>query len=220
MGEYLSEPTAGGRYGSLGDFVFDMPLSEPTAGGRYGSLGAADSSWCSDMNVQPGCTPLRGICKPMDAATLGLIKQLQRLANRFQKAAGKSLLDVDGRVGPQTVRAVEAALGASYYSCDDLMSQIEGEIAKLATRSMSRGLPVVADPKPKAPPSVPGPGGTVVHPPDDQIRRAGFVGALTSPMGLAALGVGALVFLAWRDSKKKPRKKSRRRRRRGAARYM
>ena len=176
------------------------------------ALGALpETTWCSDKNPQGRCTPLVNICKPMDIPTLNIIKEAQRQANAILKHDGKTLLDVDGRIGPLSIRAFNKILDTSYSHCDQAMANLDGIAAQLGSIAKGLGAAPPPDPRPKSPPSQPGPANTVLHPPDDQIRQAGFGAMLKSPLGIAAFVVGGL--LIWKSTKKPKRKKKKARRR-------
>lgn len=226
-------------HGTLQSPFGDVPhgtLQSPFAGLAHGTLqspfglGATEpgdpSNWCSDQNPQGTCKPLVNICKPMNSATLAGIKTLQRQTNALLSKIGKTLLDVDGRVGPKTMGAVNSILGTNFSHCDELMFRLNSLAGSMATRAASEGVVPPRDPRPKSPPSQPGAGGTVIHPPNDQIKQAGFGAVLTSPIGLAALVVGGLLIWKATDKpkkktkKKKPRRKGRQPKRRITTSYF
>ena len=191
-------------------------LREAPAGTRWGSLGDVEKTdWCSTSNPQGDCKPYKGICKPMNTRTLAFAKDLQRQLNRLLKARKKSLLYVDGSIGPKTVAAVNKEIPYPAPNCD-AVAQIVDELAATASAVADQvGAGVVPDPKgsvarsPVIDPST----GVPKYPP----RQAGFgaiVDFVQSPLGLAVVGGGVLFFLMTREDKKKkkPRKKPARKR--------
>lgn len=179
-------------------------------------LGAtAGGGWCSDKHPAGNCKPLRNICKPIDADTLESVKKAQRFANAILLATKKSLIDVDGRIGPKSVSAINSILGMSMTHCDQAMGRL-GEIVPALFAIVAQGGLTVPPDVSKTPPSVPGPGGSVVNPPNSAIQQAGIGAVFSSPMGIAALVVGGL--LIWKSTqkptkKRKKRAKARRKRR-------
>lgn len=166
----------------------------------YHPMGISSDDWCStDNNRCQGSTPVPNICLPMTASALSAVKQLQRDTNRLRKQRGNSLIDVDGRVGPQTRAAVENELKAVAVGmtplvyCDNVMSNLSNIAAAIASAASAAGAPVVADPRPKTPPSQPRPDGRVAHPPPGAMR-AGI-----DPLTIAVLGV--VGYLIYRGSK-------------------
>jgi hypothetical protein len=73
-------------------------------------------NFCSVAKPKPGCSPIAGVAKPMDVATLDLFKELQRQLNRVAQAKGYSKVDVDGRIGPGTVKLYGKAFGSTTTS--------------------------------------------------------------------------------------------------------
>ena len=151
------------------------------------------NSYCSDRNPQPGCDAVRGVCKPMDSATLLVYRKLQNQINRVLSSMGKSLIGVDGRIGSGTVKALNVAMGSGFDSCDKVAILADNIANQVKAKADGAGVPAkVSPPKPPQPPSVVGPGGTVTHPPN--LRAAGFVGFITSPTGIA-VGIGTIAAL-------------------------
>jgi hypothetical protein len=181
----------------------------------YASVsGLPKTTWCSERNPQGKCKPIRGVCKPMDRPTLELFWDLQRNTNAHLAKAGKTLLDVDGRIGPKTVKGVNFALGSKVSHCDDISANADNVNGLLSLKAAAVGAKRVPDPKRPggSPPSLPGPGGSVIHPP---LQQAGFTQFVTSPIGMASIAGAVLFFLVMQDKKKpsKKRKKPTRRRR-------
>lgn len=186
---------------------------------QLGSLG--QSTWCSTSNPQGSCTPIAGVCKPMNVDTLDVYEKMQRLLNRLLAFKGKTLISVDGRIGKRTVDAVKYTLGADYGSCDRLAADADSVVNRLSMLVISTpNVPTtVPDPPSSSPPSRPSPDGSgqVVHPPltiGDQLANV-----VANPMMLAAVGVAGLLVYKKLGKKgrkgvgKKKRSRSRRRRR-------
>jgi hypothetical protein len=199
----------------------EKPLAPPYAPVGFGGLGdLPNTAWCSPTNPQGSCKPVNGVCVPMDATTLATFKNLQRQTNRILAAAGKSLIGVDGRIGPGTKNGVSAALGwlasrsivgralallfppdtVKNLPCDWLAQRADAVGAKMQEAATNLSAPLVADPA-SSKPSQPAPGGGVVHPPVDEIVSSasgsimGWIPPIiATPLGLAALGIGALAL--------------------------
>jgi hypothetical protein len=151
------------------------------------------NSYCSTHNPQAGCKAVSGICKPMNSATLSVFKNLQSQINRVLSSMGKSLIGVDGRIGSGTVKSLNTAMGTGFTNCDQVSILADNLANQVKLKADKLGAPVHVSPaRPPAPPSVPGPGGTVLHP--ESLRAAGFVGFITSPAGIAT-GIGTIVAL-------------------------
>lgn len=194
----------------------------------YTPMGAiAAGVWCSDKSPVPGCKTLAGVCKPMTAATLETFKALQREVNR---TLGKTAVNVDGRIGSATLAATKDAVrkvGLSVLSlvlafthCDQLATSADFVAQRLRAYNDAKSRAAVAEAKPSllptAPPSMPGPGGTVAHPEDsfwDKLTggQGLSLATLATPLGIAAIGVVGV--LLWRK-RQAPRANPRRRRRR------
>lgn len=185
----------------------------------YFDLGAnTTAAFCSER-VNAGahdCKPIPGVCLPLDSATLAAFKSVQRTTNAILAKLGKPLIDVDGRIGMGTVRAVNAALPAGYQNCEALAVTPAMLLNHLIARQTALGAPPVPDPKPKTAPSMPTTGGGVVHPPPDEIARGAggsvvdqVFAAVKSPIGIAAAGIGAVLLIT---TLRKPARARRRRR--------
>lgn len=188
----------------LEDVVTARPLPKPMrwASGRDALGYVSPSSW--------GHTS-KGACKPNDAATLEAFRNLQRQANRVNKAlGGAGPVAADGVIGRKTVEAVKAAGRAAsarlsvttrgailaVTSCDSLarIADVLGE--ELRSIADAAGAPKsVASPAPNYTATV-SPDGSV------SVQEAGLFGL--SPLSLAALGVGAL--LLWQQYSKPKRR--------------
>jgi len=185
-------------------------LRRPRISGRGGYMAMGElalTDWCSSTNAQGNCKAINGICMPMNSRSLQVFKDLQRVANRILYASQKSLIDVDGRIGPQTLAAVNFAMKRvsgpydDFGSCDGLSLVADDVEMMLAGGAASIGAPeTIPDPS-SSKPSVLKSDGSV----DNSMAKAGFVELLSSPIGLALIGAG--VFLALRQkkgAKKKP----------------
>lgn len=172
-------------------------------------------NYCSVANPASGCRPIAGIAVPMNATTLEVFKGLQRQLNRVLKLKGKALLSVDGRLGPAVVKAIEFSrtLGSvtnvllrAILTVDDAAEHASN--VSLAIQGLANSLSAPAavnDPTPTSPPSLPGPNGSVLHPPADQMALAATTGglSLSNPLVLGAAGVALLLLFG---GKKKPAK--------------
>jgi hypothetical protein len=155
----------------------------------YQSIGGVFDMWCSDRT--PTCPkPWRNICKPMNVVALGFFKALQIAANRFSGVRGFAPIPDDGRPGPDTIKAVNKALGTDYSHCDQLAANVVYLTGRLNRAADELGLPkkVAA---PKGEPSVPDPTqkDKVIHP-----ESAGFMATLKSPLGIAAAAISVLLL--------------------------
>lgn len=167
------------------------------------------TSWCSKSNPQPGCSALSNICKPMNASVLATFKNLQAQINRVLYKQGKSLIGVDGRIGPGTVRAANSAMGTNFSNCNELAAIANVFATQVSALASSMGAPMsVASPQPAAPPSVASGSGAIMHPPDGQLRVAGFMSFLKSPLGMAVgVGTALALYSISQDTKKGKRRK-------------
>lgn len=162
------------------------------------------TDYCSVANPRPGCTPVAGVAIPMTAAALANFKELQRQINRVLAKKGKKLLSVDGRIGSSTMAALNVvrdtgAVAAVLLTLQRTIDDVASNAATVATVAKgvadALGAGAVADPKPTTPPSLPGPNGTVLNPPADAIAASAGELSLSSPLVLAAIGVGVLLLL-------------------------
>ena len=174
----------------------------------HGIGGLSQTAWCSPVNPQGRCKPIAGICKPMDTATLAVYRDLQAQANRVAHVRGLAKIDVDGRIGPETVALVEGIMMASYGQCDQVAA-IADELAQ-AIRGTADAIGAPADvsaPRTR-PPLLPMPDGTV----QDPMTGSAFGG------GIGDLGLFGWVLLAgagyllWQETKQPKARKQRRRR--------
>jgi hypothetical protein len=142
----------------------------------------------------------------MDFATLEKYKTLQRELNSLLKLDGKSLLLVDGRIGPKTVSALSNYVGG-YSHCDQVAAAIDAVIASVKTNVLGRNAPPVADPprSKDAASKVDPKTGEMTHPPDTQ--TAGLFG-MPWWMLLAAGITGYLVYSSTGPAKKKRKRKA------------
>lgn len=161
---------------------------------------------------------VNGICRPQDAETLGIYQNIQRQANRFLDQANKSLITIDGRIGPKTLAAVNFALlssavtaffagGKGFADCSSLAENANRVLDTLTNMAESKNLSVVADPdniirSVLDPPSkLDVATGRVVHP--SPIRTAGVAGIPFWLIGVAGVGV---FYVSKKGKSKKKRK--------------
>ena len=182
----------------------------------------AQPGWCSGGNTPSGCTPMKGICLPMDPATLENFKELQRQTNRILATLGNDPIDVDGRIGPSTLEAVAAAMTkvdswdpaahADSAPCDQVAQNAVAIAAKLQAAADAANQPAVPDPASSVP-SVAS-GTTVTHPDAKTIQQSaetGFGKLLAwmpdwarTPFGIAMLGVaGYAAYQVYKGPKKR-----------------
>lgn len=168
---------------------------------------AQKAMYCSTANPQTNCKAIAGVCLPMTSMALEAFKNLQRQANRMAAKEGRALIDVDGRIGPNTVQAVTAALKysdttwATIAGCDLVAAHAAEIAADIKARADQTNTPMVADPATSKPSTV-GAGGTVVHPDKQTIITSADAGGLfnwipaevKTPLGLAALAVGGFAI--------------------------
>ena len=154
-----------------------------------------NTGYCTTMNAPAGCSPVSSIAcgggtiaKPMTQSYLNYFIGIQNQVNRILYSLGKNTVAVDGRIGPCTIKAINttfASHGVPAPNVDAVVQNMTIVLAGLLSAADRSGAPAkVPSPKPKAPPSVPAPDGGVQHPSDGAIRVAGFMGFLTSPIGL------------------------------------
>jgi lysozyme family protein len=164
---------------------------------------AASASYCTPGNVPPGCTPVAGVSKPMDQITLTTYQQIQRATNALRAKRGLPLIDVDGRLGPQTLSAIGTVYTSGQIPLDleTAAANAMALAAQLMTQVLVERANYVPDPSPSSPPTVLV-AGAVQNPPDDQVAAAAG-GFFSTPLGLAALAVGGVVV--WSLWKKTPK---------------
>lgn len=154
------------------------------------NFGSVVPRWCSATHPQAGCSPIAGVAKPMDVATLDLFKELQRQLNRVAQAKGYPKTDVDGRIGPGTIKLYQRAFNQTGITCDTLAVVASSVVqsAKALADQASVPATVPGPIVPLSPPSTANPDGTVSDPPG--------VGVLSLIPGLAAaIPGGNLGFL-------------------------
>lgn len=145
----------------------------------------------------------KGTCVPSNDLAFFAFKLVQNEANRFQDAAGRELLVCDGKLGKNTLAAINSVantfpttgvLGKTTSSCKEVADNAGNYAAALKNVADQQKLPIVTCPKgiiqqithpePKIDES-----GTVVYP---SIATAGFGGV---PLWLIALaGVGGVYY--------------------------
>ena len=106
------------------------------------------------------------ICKPTDNETLELWKRLQYQLNRIAHVQGKTKIDVDGRIGTDTLHLFNQIFtGLDYTNCSQLADMAAVYLPTSTNMANSLGAPATV-PSPKGRPSTPGPKGPK-HPPDE-----------------------------------------------------
>lgn len=161
-----------------------------------------------------GCSPIAGVAKPLDAMTLTIFLQLQRVINAFLQSKHKPLISVDGRIGPGTIAAL-SYLASSAGGSNVLITTMTGgpvnveTVARAAANVLNAleglrlgyDLPIPANPPTTSPPSVLGPNNTVINPSDAAISAS--LGGLDKLLPIAAVGVGLLLVLKLTSRKRK-----------------
>jgi hypothetical protein len=170
----------------------------------YQELGEVSADqWCSDNNspvFNTSCQPVSGLCLPMTADMLTVFKDIQRNTNRLLAKSGfTKFLDVDGRIGPATVKAVGDMMAQSFAGCDDIARNAIDLREAIINQAEAIGAALVPDPVPSSPPSLPRAGGGVSHPPENVLedtarQQAGILGLLKSPLGIAAAAIAAILL--------------------------
>lgn len=177
--------------------------------------------WCSTSNRQGSCSPISGVCKPMNTAALNNFKALQDQLNRVAEVKDLSKIGVDGRIGPGTLalwnKVVTLAVIASparalsmaaSSSCDILAEQAADGGAAAQVRSYADSLhaptqvagsilsrPSMPNPDPSKPP---------IDPPALAITDTLF-GMVASPFGLViAAGLGYAAYRLAKSGKSTP----------------
>lgn len=173
----------------------------------YHHLGALTEigAYCTVAHPYPGCTPIAGVAKPTTAEMLDRFTVTQRLLNALRAKQGLALIDVDGRIGPQTVDAMKrfADPGVANNTVDAICQNIDRLVDDLTTEMQRQGTSFVADPVPKSPPSMAS-GAGVINPPNSAIAATMGGGSLEKLLPIAAGVVGVLLVL--KLSKKKGRR--------------
>jgi hypothetical protein len=147
----------------------------------YSGMGALPATdWCSTKNPQGTCKPIRGIVLPMTIAAADQFKSMQDEINRVAHMTNTAKVAVDGRIGPGTLSAANAALKKGtavigfalpgYPNVDALAANADVVTNALDRIANSLKAPrYVAGKQPAAPPS--GTGGQV-NPPREMIIAA------------------------------------------------
>jgi hypothetical protein len=194
------------------------------------NYGSVVPSFCSATHPMAGCSPISGVAKPMDVATLDLFKELQRQLNRVAQLKGLSKIDVDGRIGPGTVKLYRLAFNQPSSITCDTVALVASSVVQSAKALADQGSVPTTVPGPIvpiSPPSTPNTDGTVSDPPG--------VGAFGAIQGLATMlpggnlgalaAIGLISYGVYRISKKPKRggsavksQRTRGRRRRGRVR--
>lgn len=147
-------------------------------------------------------TKYPGTCKPMDFDTLNIVREMQSQINRIAKARGRTLIAVDGDVGPGTVAAVRAASGDlaplqfDTSSCMAVATRAIDIGIRAKTVADGLGVPakVSAPIPPKAPSIVTITGAEIKAPPMvgasllDSVKNLGMPTLLVLGAGLVGIG--------------------------------
>jgi len=170
-----------------------------TAYHHMGALGALAEvgAYCTVAHPYMGCTPIAGVAKPATAEMLDRFNMIQRVLNALRAKQGLALIDVDGRIGPQTVAAMKrfADPGVPNGTVDEIAANSSRLFDDLTTEMQRQGANFVTDPVPKSPPSIAS-GSGVINPPDSKIiQTMGAGGSLEKLLPVAAGVVGVLLLM-------------------------
>jgi hypothetical protein len=190
-----------------------------TAYSHLGDEGLLPMNYCSpghNVTITPGvagCGPIAGVAKPLDAMTLTIFTQLQRVINAHLQGKGKPLISVDGRIGPQTIAALNY-LASSAGGSNVLITTMTGGTVNVESIALHAGnvlnaleglrlganLPIPANPPTTSPPSTIGANNTVINPSNSAISAS--LGGLDKLLPFAAVGVGLLLVLKLTSGKR------------------
>lgn len=177
----------------------------PVATAGYLSVGeVSQQDYCSTLN--DNCSgPIAGVCTPNTPTANDAFKYLQNQLNRVSKVKGYSLIDVDGRIGGQTVARLKLVLGISFTDdCNYVAQRAQAFSAQVYSLAQSLGAPATVAPPSSSKPSINLADGTV----DNTAARPSFVSDLAkNPIALAALAFGAVLIFAPKKRGKGKRKK-------------
>lgn len=96
-------------------------------------------------------TKYPGTCKPSDAYTLGVFKELQMQLNRVAQARSLAKIAVDGDIGPGTVSLANKAIGAP-ANCVAIAGAADGYTNQAKIMADNAGVPgSVSSPAPTRP---------------------------------------------------------------------
>lgn len=152
------------------------------------AMGAIDAS-------KFNCTKYPGICKPMDFATLDIVREMQQQLNRIAKVKGLPLIAVTGDIGPNTLAlAIRADIGIASTATASGISMIADSIRDGA-RAKADALGAPASVSAPIPPKAP----TIVTPNGTEIKAPPMVGASlldsVKNLGMPTLAVLAAAML-------------------------
>lgn len=156
---------------------------------ELGALGQTGSGFgfCSASNPQAGCSPVAGVCKPMNNEVLGVFQHIQGLINQLLGKRGLPLIAVDGRIGPATVAALgkvgfALAPGASCDSVAIAAGTVDSVLSAQVRDEGASGYPTRPTTQ-ISPPTVAGPGGIPRHPSDTKIAASAMLDKIFGGMG-------------------------------------
>lgn len=156
-------------------------------------------------------TKYPGTCKPSDAYTLGVFKELQRQLNRLAQGKGVSKIAVDGDVGPGTVALARTVGIDSSGSCSTIAmnAAVYASIAKGLADQL--GVPAsVSQPTPIKAPSIVNAAGQETTVTGGGGIAASVSGAFAGMSNLEkALALGIVGGIAYVVLVKKPKRKGR-----------
>ncbi len=184
----------------------DANVTDPT------DTGTSSTVTSSDFN----CTKYAGICKPMTLKTLGIVQAAQGQLNRVASQKGFALIQVDGGIGPDTLRLFNqcAAVGGwvPMPSVVNLAQDIENVASEANTLANSLGAPAaVAPPAATSPATFVNKNGVEKKAPaaNQQAANTGIIAAFTGLSTLAQAAAVGIVGVGLFYLSKKNRRKGR-----------
>ncbi len=155
-------------------------------------------------------TKYPGVCKPSNAATLAVFKNLQTQLNRAAQAKGVAKISVDGDIGPGTIALMAKVLGtSSSLACTTVAAGAAAFAATAAGIAAAGNVPVtISQPVPvKAPTLVDAAGKETLAPASSGSGIAASLasqwGSMSTPVKLAAVGIlGGIGYFAYKELKK------------------
>jgi hypothetical protein len=152
-----------------------------------------------------GYRMLDNIAVPVDAATLFEYQTLQREINALLAKRNEPLIDVDGRIGGNTMSALLTLSSdpGSITSTSVIADHSYGLVEALREQMTQEWATFVPDPVPSSPPSVAS-GSGVVNPSDDEMRSAEPM-SMTTKVALA-LGLGVIAAYVLKKRKRRSKR--------------
>lgn len=162
---------------------------------------SSDDNWGNDIEIDStvstgdfDSTRYPGICKPTNETALNRVLFFQRQLNRVAQMKNLPKIQVDGDVGPATLKLWNAVMGTSATDCSGIALAVVSEAISLKAQADSVNIPAdVPSPTLTKPPSY-APSGK----PDITVRtpETGIIatlGGLPTPVKLALVAVVGVV---------------------------